>query len=179
MPEARIASVNVPAKRLFNTTEPGVDESEPFKAKTQKRNGGDSSSFPQNRAENGPLVTKKKGTITQFLSILVLCYILSTDRTLFMSQNIFYALQIINFQQQSPMTRTLLPISRELYQIESCLYPPNIRYWKGSRLRLSFLQCRQESFGDFFYRTLGRYAALGSQSLIQLTIHPHQSTSIL
>lgn len=72
MPEARIASVAVPAKRHFNTTEPGVDESEPFKAKTQKKNGGDSSFFPQNKAENGPLLTKKKGTITQFLSILVL-----------------------------------------------------------------------------------------------------------
>lgn len=71
MPEARIASVAVPAKRPFNT-EPSVDDSEPFKAKTQKKNGGDSSSFTQNRADNGPLVIKKKGTITQFLSILVL-----------------------------------------------------------------------------------------------------------
>lgn len=121
MPEARIASVAVPAKRHFNITEPGVDESEPFKAKTQKKNGGDSSSFSQNRAE-------KKGTITHFLSILFLSYIPSPDGTLFMSQNIFYASQIINFQQQSPMTRTLLPISRSLYQMESCLYPPNIRY---------------------------------------------------
>ncbi len=72
MPEARIASVAVPAKRPFNTAEPSVDESEPFKAKTQKKNGGDSSSFTQNRADNGPLVIKKKGTIAQFLSILVL-----------------------------------------------------------------------------------------------------------
>lgn len=128
MPEARIASVAVPAKRPFNITEPGVDESEPFKAKNQKKNGGDSSPFSQNRAENGAVVTKKKGTITHFLSILVLSYIPSIDGTLFMSQNIFYALQIINLQQQSPMTRTLLPISRLLYQMESCLYPPNIRY---------------------------------------------------
>lgn len=75
MPEARIASVTVPAKRPFNITEPGVNESEPFKAKTQKKNGRDSSSFSQSRAENGSVVTKKKGTIRHFLNILVLSYI--------------------------------------------------------------------------------------------------------
>lgn len=128
MPEALIASVTVPAKRPFNITEPGVNESEPFKAKIQKKNGGDSSSFSQNRAENGPVVTNKKGTITtHFPSILVLSYIPSTDGKPFMSQNIFYALQFVNFQQQSSMTRTLLPISRSLYQMESCLHPPNLR----------------------------------------------------
>lgn len=156
MPEARIASVAVPAKRPFNNTESGVDENVPFKAKNQKKNGGDNFSFLQNRAENGPLVIKKKGTLTQFLSFLVLWFVLSTDRPLFMSQNILYALKIINFQQQNPMKRSVLPISRPLYQMESCLYPPNIRYWKRSRLRLSFLQCRQESFGDCFYKISGR-----------------------
>lgn len=70
MPEARIDSVTVPAKRPLNT-ESGVDESGPFKAKTQKKNGGYSSSFIQNRADNRPLVIKKKGTFTQFLSLLV------------------------------------------------------------------------------------------------------------
>lgn len=72
MPEARIASVAVPTKRPFNTTESGVDDCGPFKAKNQKKNGGDSSSIIQNRADNGQLVIKKKGTITQFLSLLVL-----------------------------------------------------------------------------------------------------------
>lgn len=72
MPEARIARVAVPAKRPFNTTESGVDESEPFKAKTQKKSEGQISSFIQKKAGHGSLVNKKEGTTTQFLSSLVL-----------------------------------------------------------------------------------------------------------
>lgn len=72
MPEARIASVAVPAKRPFSTTESGVDESVPLKAKPQKKSQEDISSFFQKGVGNGPLVIRKEGTITRFLSLLVL-----------------------------------------------------------------------------------------------------------
>lgn len=72
MPDARIASVAVPAKRPFTTTESGVDECGPLKAKTQKKCEEGISSFIQKRAGNGPLVIKREGTITRFLSLLVL-----------------------------------------------------------------------------------------------------------
>lgn len=152
MPEARIASVAVPAKRSFNTTESGVDD---FKAKPQRKSEGDISSLIPKSAGNGPLMIKKEGTITQFLSLLVLWNVLSTDRQLFMSENMFFALQIINVQQQSPMQRTLLPIPSPLFQMESCQYPKS-RYRQRMRLRLSFPQCRPQSFGDCFYRISGR-----------------------
>ena len=72
MPEVRIASVTVPAKRPFNTTESGVDESGPLKAKPQKKYEEGISSFIQKRVASGPLVIRNEGTITRFLSLLVL-----------------------------------------------------------------------------------------------------------
>lgn len=64
MPEVRIASVAVPAKRPFNTTEPGVDESGPINAKPQKKYEEGISTFVRKRVANGPLVIRKEGTIT-------------------------------------------------------------------------------------------------------------------